>query len=140
MDKTGLDRRSFLKASALVGSKFLVGATGLASLTNCGSRSDWRSIQYPKILLDNFRLFDGLNNNLQKGQIILIQGDKVLGIERKGDLDQYKGFRHFDLNGWTLLPGLIDNHVHITSPFTTTGNLNVLFQKDEQFELNFKIV
>lgn len=138
MDKTGLDRRSFLKASALVGSKFLVGATGLASLTNCGSRSDWRSIQYPKILLDNFRLFNGLNNSLQKGQIILIQGDKVLEIERKGDLDQYKGFRHFDLNGWTLLPGLIDNHVHITSPFTTAGNLNVLFQKNEQFELNFR--
>ncbi|MDY6789832.1 MAG: amidohydrolase family protein [Thermodesulfobacteriota bacterium] len=133
-----MDRRSFLKASALFGSKFLLGATGLASLTNCGSRSDWRSIQYPKILLDNFRLFNGLNYSLQNGQIVLIEGDKIIGIERKGDLNQYKGFRHFDLNGWTLLPGLIDNHVHITSPFTTTGNLNVLLQKDEQFELNFK--
>ena len=138
MDKAVLDRRSFLKASALLGSKFLVGATGLASLTNCGFRSEWRSIHYPKILLDNFRLFDGLNNSLQKDQIILIEGDKILGIERKGDLAQYKGFRHFDLNGWTLLPGLIDNHVHMTALFIIKGNANVLFQKDEQFELNFR--
>ena len=138
MDKTVLDRRSFLKASALLGSKFLVGATGLASLTNCGFRSEWRSIHYPKILLDNFRLFDGVKNGLQKDQIILIEGDKILGIESKGDLAQYKGFRHFDLNGRTLLPGLIDNHVHMTALFIITGNANVLFQKDEQFELNFR--
>jgi len=64
MDKIILDRRSFLKASAPLGSKFLAGATGLASLTNCSSRSEWRSIHYPKILLDNFRLFDGVKNGL----------------------------------------------------------------------------
>lgn len=138
MNKAILGRRSFLKASALFGSKLLAGATGFASLNNCGSRSEWRSFQYPKILLDNFSLFDGLNNSLQKDQIILIKGDKILGIERKGDLSQYKGFRLFDLNGWTLLPGLIDNHVHMTSPFVMDGNLNVLFQKNEQFELNFR--
>ena len=138
MDKTILGRRSFLKASALFGSKFLIGATGFASLANCSSRSEWRSIQYPKVLLDNFCLFDGVKNSLQKNQIVLIEGDKILGIERKGDLAQYKGFRHFDLNGWTLLPGLIDNHVHITSPFVITGNHNVLSQKNEQFELNFR--
>ncbi|NNK84882.1 MAG: amidohydrolase family protein, partial [Desulfobacterales bacterium] len=138
MNKAILGRRSFLKASALFGSKLLAGATGFASLTNCGSRSEWRSFQYPKILLDNFSLFDGLNISLQKDQIILIKGDKILGIERKGDLSQYKGFRLFDLNGWTLLPGLIDNHVHMTSPFVMDGNLNVLFQKNEQFELNFR--
>ena len=133
-----MNRRSFLKVSALLGTRFLAGAAGFASLTGCGSGSDWRSIQYPKIILDNFRLFDGLNNRLQKGQIVLIEGNKILGIETKGDLNQYKGFRLFDLNGWTLLPGLIDNHVHITSPFITAGNLNVLLQKDDQFELNFR--
>ena len=68
----------------------------------------------------------------------MIEGSKILGIEKKGDLAQYNEFKHFDLNDWTLLPGLIDNHVHMTSPFVITGNLNVLFQKNEQFELNFK--
>ena len=138
MDKMVLSRRSFLKASALFGSKLLAGATGLASLANCSSQGEWASIHYPKVLLDNFFFFDGIKNNLQKDRIILIEGDKILGVERKGDLAQYKGFRRFDLNGWTLLPGLIDNHVHMTSPFVTTGNRKVLFQKNEQFELNFR--
>ena len=137
-DKTNLGRRSFLKASVLFGSRLLVGATGLSSLTACTSRSEWSSVHYPKVLLHNFRLFDGIINNLQKDRIVLIEGDKILGIEKKGDLAQYNEFKHFDLNGWTLLPGLIDNHVHMTLPFVIKGNLDVLFQKNEQFELNFK--
>jgi hypothetical protein len=137
MGKTLLGRRSFLKASALFGSKFLAGATGYASFTNCSSRYEWMSIQYPKVLLNNFRLFVGLNNSLQKDRIVLIEGAKILGVERKGDLAQYKDFRHFDLNGYTLLPGLINNHVHMTSPFAI-GGISVVFQKNEQFELSFK--
>jgi imidazolonepropionase-like amidohydrolase len=91
-------------------------------------RSEWRSIHYAKVLLDNFCLFDGVKNGLQKDQIVLIEGDKILGIERKGDLAQYKGFRHFDLNGWTLLPGFIDNYVHMTYPYVIMGKQNVLFR------------
>ena len=114
-DKTNLGRRSFLKASVLFGSRLLVGATGLSSLTACTSRSEWSSVHYPKVLLHNFRLFDGIINNLQKDRIVLIEGDKILGIEKKGDLAQYNEFKHFDLNGWTLLPGLILNFIDTTS-------------------------
>jgi imidazolonepropionase-like amidohydrolase len=103
-------------------------AAGFASLINCSPRSEWRSIHYAKVLLDNFCLFDGVKNGLQKDQIVLIEGDKILGIERKGDLAQYKGFRHFDLNGWTLLPGFIDNYVHMTYPYVIMGKQNVLFR------------
>jgi len=33
---------------------------------------------YPKVLLDNFCLFDGVKNGLQKDQIVFIEGDKIL--------------------------------------------------------------
>ncbi len=137
-EEISIGRRPFLKASVLFGSKLIIGATGVSTLTTCTSRSDWRSADFPKVLLHNFRLFDGITNNLQKDHIVLIEGDKIVGIERKGDLAQYNEFKRVDLNGWTLLPGLIDNHVHMTAPFIIKGNANVLSQKNEQYALNFK--
>jgi imidazolonepropionase-like amidohydrolase len=87
-------------------------------------------------LLHNFQLFDGLQNGLQKDRIILIEENKIQGIERKGDLGQYRDYKVVDLKGWTILPGLIDNHVHITSPFMRGDN--VLSQMDQQIEYNFR--
>ena len=87
-------------------------------------------------MLHNFHIFDGLQNGLQKNRIILIEGDKIQGIEREGDLGQYRDYKVVDLKGWTILPGLIDNHVHITCPFMSGGN--VLSEMDQQIEYNFR--
>jgi len=138
MKQAELNRRSFLKASALIGPQLAAGTTCLTPLTACDAQSGWKSIQYPQTLLHNFLLFDGVHSTLQKDKILLLQGHKIIGIEQTGDLSQYKNFRHVDLKGWTLLPGLIDNHVHLTSPFTIKGNMNVLLQKNEQCALNFR--
>ena len=54
----------------------------------------------------------------------------------KGDLGQYRDYKVVDLKGWTILPGLIDNHVHITSPFMRGDN--VLSLMDQQIEYNFR--
>jgi imidazolonepropionase-like amidohydrolase len=132
-----LSRRDFFKATVLFSSGLLVGSAGSFALSGCHSKSDWESTSFPKVLLHNFQLFDGLQNGLQKDRVLLIEGDKIRGIERKGELDQYRDCKAVDLKGWTILPGLIDNHVHITSPFMS-GNSDVLSQIDQQIEYNFR--
>jgi imidazolonepropionase-like amidohydrolase len=129
-----LSRRDFFKATALLSSGLLVGSAGSFALSGCNKKSDWKSTSFPKVLLYNFQLFDGLQNGLQKDRVLVIEGDKIRGIERKGKLDQYRDCKAVDLKGWTILPGLIDNHVHITSPFMI-GNSD---EMDQQIEYNFR--
>jgi len=131
-----LSRRDFSKAAVLLSSGLLLSSAGSFALSGCDRKSGWKSTSFPKTLLHNFQLFDGLQNGLQKDRIILIEENKIQGIERKGDLAQYRDYQVVDLKGWTILPGLIDNHVHITSPFMIGGN--DLSQMDQQIEYNFR--
>lgn len=131
-----LCRRDFSKAAVLLSSGLLLSSAGSFALSGCGRKSDWKSISFPKVLLHNFQLFNGLQNGLQKDRIILIEEDKIRGVERKDDLGQYRDYKVVDLKGLTILPGLIDNHVHITSPFMRGDN--VLSQMDQQIEYNFR--
>ncbi len=131
-----LSRRNFAKAAALFPSGLLLSSASSFVLSGCDRKSGWKSTLFPKVLLYNFQLFDGVQNGLQKGWIILIEKDKIQGIEKKGDLGQYRDYKLVDLKGLTILPGLIDNHVHITSPFMSGGN--VLSLMDQQIEYNFR--
>lgn len=134
--KLQMSRRDFSKAAVLFSSGLLLSSAGSFALSGCDRKPDWKSISFPKVLLHNFQLFDGLKNGLQKDRIILIEKDKIQGIEMKGDLGQYRDYKAVDLKGWTVLPGLIDNHVHITSPFMRGDN--VLSLMDQQIEYNFR--
>ena len=130
-----LSRREFSKAAAFFSSGILLGSFGSFALSGCDRKSDWKIISFPKVLLHNFQLFDGLQNGLQKDRIILVEENKIQGIARKDDLGQYRDYQVVNLKGWTILPGLIDNHVHITSPFMRG---DVLSQMDQQIEYNFR--
>lgn len=133
-----LNRRDFLKSSALISSGLLMGSAGLSTISGCGHASNWKGISFPKIVLHNFGLFDGVANRLQKDRILLIKGDKIQAVENIGDLSQFNQYKVVDLNGRTLLPGLIDNHVHITVPFMYSVNYNTLTQMNQQIEYNFR--
>ena len=76
-NRVQLSRRQFFKATALLSSGFLVGSAGSFALSGCDHKSDWKSTSFPKVLLHNFQLFDGLQNGLQKDRILLIEGDKI---------------------------------------------------------------
>lgn len=134
LERFQLSRRDFFKATALFSSGLLLSSTGSFALSGCQGKSDWVSTSFPKVLLHNFLLFDGLHNRLQQNLILLVEGGKIRGIERKGDLDLYRDYKKVDLKGWTILPGLIDNHVHITSPFM----LGYSDEMDQQIEYNFR--
>ena len=133
-----LTRRSFIKTTAVLSSTLMLEAAGSSLVGGNAYGSEWAPVAYPKVLLYNFGLFDGEKNQIQKRLVLLVEGDTILSIEPEGELAQYEGFKLVDLDGRTILPGLIDNHVHMTVPFMYNVNMATIRQMNGQIALNFK--
>ncbi|HEU4388573.1 MAG TPA: amidohydrolase family protein [Blastocatellia bacterium] len=58
------------------------------------------------------RLIDGVTNNVRTNVSIIIEGDRFREV-RDGRADVW-GAEIIDLNDWTVMPGLIDCHTHLT--------------------------
>ena len=65
------------------------------------------------LLLKNARLIDGIANQPQVGMSILVTGERISKVER-GEIPASPNAQIIDLGGKTVLPGLIDMHVHST--------------------------
>ncbi len=135
-DMPALDRREFLRFSALALTGLAAEGAVLSSLGGCAGEPEWRPVSYPAVLLHNFRLFDGSGGVLRKGLFVLVRDGIIEAIERAGDMAQYGAYRAVDLRGMTLMPGCIDNHVHITVPFTFDVTLQAIRQMDRQIANN----
>ena len=74
------------------------------------------------------RVIDGLANQAMSERTIVIDGGRIVAIE-SGDRAPSVGDRVVDLKNSTLMPGLMDMHVHITSEYSRTSELD-RFKKD----------
>ncbi|HOS98234.1 MAG TPA: amidohydrolase family protein [Deltaproteobacteria bacterium] len=72
-----------------------------------------------RYVLHNLQLFDGETDTLHRGARIVVDRGRILAVDASPDPFWQAGFTLVDLQGMTVLPGLIDCHVHITSPFMT---------------------
>ena len=63
-------------------------------------------------LFVNVNVFDGQSAGIRKNVSVLIEGNKISAI-KSGNTEPPKGATVIDGGGRTLMPGLIDNHVHI---------------------------
>jgi|GEM_PF-267981 len=135
--KGDMKRRDFLKHGAVVSSALWLRVSGAFSLLGCSEAPKAVGTSYPKALLHGFRLFDGIENRLQDGLLLLLHDDRIYGIESDSDLTRYGDYRKVDLKGATLLPGLIDNHCHLTVPFMYHVNLSTVREMGRQILLNF---
>jgi len=135
---TAMDRRDFLRTTAAVSAGLLAGSAAISSFPEVGYASAWAPVSFPKLVLYNCALFDGIQGHLQKDKMVVVEEGRIRAVESRGDLGAFALYETVDLGGRTLLPGLIDNHVHITVPFVTRVNLGVITQMNRQIEINFR--
>jgi len=66
------------------------------------------------------RLFDPKSGQLLSNEVVLIQGERITQVGPAASVTIPSGARVIDLSRATVLPGLIDGHVHLTD---AVGNL-----------------
>ncbi len=76
------------------------------------------------ILFRNCALFDGLDPRRREGMEVLVEGERIKEVSdapiRAGAADT------LDLGGRTLMPGLIDAHVHVMAADANLGKLDAM--------------
>jgi imidazolonepropionase-like amidohydrolase len=94
------------------------------------SASAQQSPQRDAILFKNAKVFDGKSSELSRTQAVLIVGNK---IEKIGsEIDTPTNARVIDVGGRTLMPGLIDNHVHLFMNGSTQEEMLGSFENPEK--------
>ena len=63
------------------------------------------------VLFKNSRLIDGMSEQPLNGVSILVEGERISQVVQ-GDISVPEGIETIDLSGKTVMPGLIDTHVH----------------------------
>lgn len=65
-------------------------------------------------IFENSIIFDGSNDHLIKGAIVVVENERIKEVSRESK--RYAGAAYIDCGGRVLMPGLIDAHVHAYSP------------------------
>jgi len=89
-----------------------------------------------RIALTNCRIFDGVHPALKEEMTILVTGDKIVGVGHESQIGFPEDFFVVDVGGKTIMPGLIDSHVHLCSPFTYDVTMPAIRQMKKQVILN----
>ena len=80
--------------------------------------------QQPKsLVITGARLIDGTGALPKDDMVIVITGDKFSSIGAKGQVSIPKEAEIIDVKGKTVVPGLIDTHVHFTYPPSESESL-----------------
>jgi imidazolonepropionase-like amidohydrolase len=95
----------------------------LAAVTGLAATSAWAqapAAPASAVLFENVRVFDGKSDRLSAPVNVLVVGGKIHSIGA-GTIAVPKGAQPTRIagNGRTLMPGLIDNHVHIVMTAST---------------------
>src|ERR1700719_305277 len=92
-------------------SKIIVGILGAATVL-------WSQAQTTAVRAG--RLFDPKSGQMMTNQVVLIQGERITQVGPAASMSIPAGARVIDLSRATVLPGLIDGHVHLTD---AVGNM-----------------
>jgi imidazolonepropionase-like amidohydrolase len=119
-----LSRRGFMAG---------LGAAGLGAIAATAGMTDEARAQAaasPPILFINVNVFTGSSLAVRNGMSVLTEGGKITAL-KAGNMAPPVGATVIDGGGRTLMPGLIDNHVHI---FMSASTERQLLDPAETFE------
>jgi imidazolonepropionase-like amidohydrolase len=75
------------------------------------------------LIIENVTLINGLGTEPEKNQAILIQNGFIKAVGKKSDIYIPSTVKRIDAKGKTILPGLIDSHLHLQG-FKTSNILH----------------
>jgi len=114
-------RRETTLTVALVAAMTICSAVPLHSQTNFGPPAGGAQAQAKKftasptqiVAIRAGRLFDSRSGNLLTNQVVLIKGDRITDVGPAVQIPREA--KVFDLSSATVLPGMIDTHVHVNT-------------------------
>ncbi|HEX4933669.1 MAG TPA: amidohydrolase family protein, partial [Gemmatimonadaceae bacterium] len=67
----------------------------------------------PTLAVVGGRIIDGYGGPVIENGVILVAGERIVAVGREGEVRVPEGTPIVDANGHTVMPGLIDMHVHL---------------------------
>jgi imidazolonepropionase-like amidohydrolase/Tol biopolymer transport system component len=71
-----------------------------------------RQVPQGTVVLKNARVITMKGDEIQEPADIVVRGDRIAALGRTGEVDVPAGAQTFDLQGKTVIPGLVDVHAH----------------------------
>ncbi len=90
----------------------LLAFVGLGCLLGAPAWGEQSSVKASLAISGGF-LIDGFGGPPRPNAVVLVEGDKIVAVGEEGKLLVPAGARIVDANGFSVLPGLIDTHVHL---------------------------
>ena len=87
-----------------------VAALSLAALVSLAAHSAWA--QNEVLVIEGGTLIDGTGRNPAPNSVVVIEGSRIRSVGTRGSVTVPPGARVIRADGKTVLPGLIDAHVH----------------------------
>jgi len=110
-----------MKSRALTARAVKCGLLALSIIFGFANEGIAQDTKPSQILITNVNIFDGKAENLAMGMSVLVEGNLIKQVT-KGVIEAV-GATVIDGGGRTLMPGLIDNHVHLV---LTGANLSAI--------------
>ena len=92
----------------------LIRLPGLATLSLCVAFAPFQ-VAAQNMVIKGATILDVTNGDMVKNHVVIVKDGRIDAVSPARSADIPKGIEVIDLQGHTLLPGLIDMHVHLTS-------------------------
>src|SRR5438093_4935978 len=115
----------------------LLSASGLSLKSQEGARTAVRKFLAPPaqvIAVRAGRLFDAKSGSLLNNQVVLIKGDRI--AETGSEVQIPREAKVIDLSSATVMPGMIDTHVHVNTGGETPAQRALIALANDQTDLD----
>ena len=88
----------------------------ITSFAQAPDRQQFIRVEAPLVVLTHVRVIDGTGAAPREDQTIVISGGKIQSVEASATTKPAANAQVLDLNGYTVLPGLVGMHNHLFFP------------------------